>query len=95
MNEAVRRDERHPELRAALRALCADFPPEYFRKIDAEQADDDGGDGLESRVGRDLAADLTRGLPDNGVIEVSLQTIKNRAGLLLVERERDVPCREC
>jgi acyl-CoA dehydrogenase len=27
----------HQELRAALRALCARFPPEYFRKIDAER----------------------------------------------------------
>jgi acyl-CoA dehydrogenase len=27
----------HQELRAALRTLCARFPPEYFRKIDAER----------------------------------------------------------
>jgi len=33
----VSRAERHPELRAALRALCAQFPPEYFRAIDAER----------------------------------------------------------
>ena len=32
------RAERHPEIRAGVRALCADFPPEYFRRIDAERA---------------------------------------------------------
>ena len=29
--------EKHPELRDAVRALCAEFPPEYFRKVDAER----------------------------------------------------------
>jgi acyl-CoA dehydrogenase len=28
----------HPELRAAMRELCAEFPDEYFRRIDAEHA---------------------------------------------------------
>lgn len=27
-------DDRHPEIREAVRALCAQFPPEYHRKID-------------------------------------------------------------
>ncbi|HSH42634.1 MAG TPA: acyl-CoA dehydrogenase family protein, partial [Arenicellales bacterium] len=30
--------EKHQELRDALRDLCAGFPPEYFRELDAEQA---------------------------------------------------------
>jgi acyl-CoA dehydrogenase len=29
--------ERHAELRDGVRALCAEFPPEYFRKVDAER----------------------------------------------------------
>jgi len=29
--------ERHPEIRDAVRALCAQFPDEYFRRIDAER----------------------------------------------------------
>ena len=32
------RAERHPEIRAGVRALCAGFPPEYFRRIDAQRA---------------------------------------------------------
>ncbi len=28
----------HPEIRDAVRALCAQFPDEYFRKVDAERA---------------------------------------------------------
>jgi acyl-CoA dehydrogenase len=32
------RAERHPEIRAGVRALCADFPPEYFRRVDAQRA---------------------------------------------------------
>src|SRR5260221_3572002 len=28
------RTERHPEIREAVRALCADFPDAYFREID-------------------------------------------------------------
>jgi len=28
----------YPEIRDAIRALCADFPDEYFRKVDAERA---------------------------------------------------------
>ncbi len=31
-------DERHVELREALRALCAGFPDAYFRRVDAERA---------------------------------------------------------
>jgi acyl-CoA dehydrogenase len=31
-------NERFPELRDAVRALCADFPDEYHRRIDAERA---------------------------------------------------------
>ena len=31
-------DEAHPEIRAAVRALCAGFPPEYHRKVDAGRA---------------------------------------------------------
>jgi acyl-CoA dehydrogenase len=27
-------DSRHPEIREGVRALCADFPPEYFRQVD-------------------------------------------------------------
>ena len=30
-------DEPHGEIRAAIRALCAQFPDEYFRRIDAER----------------------------------------------------------
>jgi acyl-CoA dehydrogenase len=30
--------ERHAEIRDAVRALCAQFPDEYFRRIDAERA---------------------------------------------------------
>jgi len=33
-----RRDEGHAEIRAGVRALCAEFPPEYFREIDAKRA---------------------------------------------------------
>ena len=28
-------DEIHPEIRAAVRALCREFPDAYFREIDA------------------------------------------------------------
>ncbi|AFK52361.1 acyl-CoA dehydrogenase family protein [Tistrella mobilis] len=31
-------DEAHPEIRAAVRALCAGFPPEYHRRVDAGRA---------------------------------------------------------
>ncbi|WP_372072498.1 acyl-CoA/acyl-ACP dehydrogenase [Tistrella mobilis] len=31
-------DEAHPEIRAAVRALCAGFPPEYHRRVDADRA---------------------------------------------------------
>ena len=31
-------DERHREIREGVRALCAGFPAEYFRKFDAERA---------------------------------------------------------
>ena len=30
-------DERHGEIREGVRALCADFPPAYFREIDARR----------------------------------------------------------
>jgi len=30
-------DERHGEIREGVRALCADFPPAYFREIDAQR----------------------------------------------------------
>ena len=30
--------EHHPDIRDAVRALCAEFPDEYHRKIDAERA---------------------------------------------------------
>jgi acyl-CoA dehydrogenase len=30
-------DERHGEIREGVRALCADFPPAYFRDIDAQR----------------------------------------------------------
>jgi acyl-CoA dehydrogenase len=33
----VNATEDHAELRAGVRALCADFPDEYFRKVDAER----------------------------------------------------------
>ena len=29
--------DRHPEIREAIRALCAQFPDEYFRRVDAER----------------------------------------------------------
>jgi acyl-CoA dehydrogenase len=32
------RPERHPEIREAVRALCAGFPDAYFRKVDEERA---------------------------------------------------------
>ena len=32
------RPERHPEIREAVRALCADFPDAYFREIDDKRA---------------------------------------------------------
>ncbi|WP_372096602.1 acyl-CoA dehydrogenase family protein [Tistrella mobilis] len=31
-------DEAHPDIRAAVRALCAGFPPEYHRRVDADRA---------------------------------------------------------
>jgi acyl-CoA dehydrogenase len=31
-------DHRHADIRAGVRALCASFPPEYHRRIDAERA---------------------------------------------------------
>jgi len=30
-------EERHPEIRTAIRALCAGYPTEYFRRVDAER----------------------------------------------------------
>jgi acyl-CoA dehydrogenase len=30
-------EERHPEIRSAIRALCAEYPDEYFRRADAER----------------------------------------------------------
>jgi acyl-CoA dehydrogenase len=30
-------DERHAEIREGVRALCAEFPPEYFREVDARR----------------------------------------------------------
>jgi acyl-CoA dehydrogenase len=33
----VRSDERHAEIRDGVRALCAGFPPEYFREVDARR----------------------------------------------------------
>src|SRR5882757_3741002 len=30
--------ETYPEIREPIRALCAEFPNEYFRKVDAERA---------------------------------------------------------
>ncbi|HEX7403130.1 MAG TPA: acyl-CoA dehydrogenase family protein, partial [Usitatibacter sp.] len=30
-------DERHAEIREGVRALCADFPPAYFREVDARR----------------------------------------------------------
>ncbi|HET9668370.1 MAG TPA: acyl-CoA dehydrogenase family protein [Casimicrobiaceae bacterium] len=30
-------EERHPEIRSAIRALCVEYPDEYFRRIDAER----------------------------------------------------------
>jgi acyl-CoA dehydrogenase len=33
----VKPSEGHEEIRSGVRALCADFPDEYFRKIDAER----------------------------------------------------------
>jgi len=32
------RPERHPEIREAVRALCADFPDAYFRELDEKRA---------------------------------------------------------
>jgi len=32
------RSERHPEIREAVRALCADFPDAYFRELDEKRA---------------------------------------------------------
>jgi acyl-CoA dehydrogenase len=32
------RSEDHAEIRAGVRALCAGFPPEYFREVDAKRA---------------------------------------------------------
>ncbi len=37
MNQAPR-DSRHPEIRAAVRALCAGFPDAYHREVDAARA---------------------------------------------------------
>jgi len=34
----ARGPERHAEIREGVRALCAEFPPEYFREIDARRA---------------------------------------------------------
>ncbi|HEX7607562.1 MAG TPA: acyl-CoA dehydrogenase family protein [Usitatibacter sp.] len=33
----VASDERHGEIREGVRALCADFPPAYFREVDARR----------------------------------------------------------
>ena len=35
---SMNRQDNHPELRDAVRALCAQFPAEYHRRIDAERA---------------------------------------------------------
>ncbi|HXU65879.1 MAG TPA: acyl-CoA dehydrogenase family protein [Casimicrobiaceae bacterium] len=35
--ERPSRDDAHPDIRDAIRALCAQFPDEYFRRIDAER----------------------------------------------------------
>ena len=32
-----REDDPHAELREGVRALCAAFPPEYFREVDARR----------------------------------------------------------
>jgi len=32
------RDAEHTEIRAGVRALCTEFPPEYFREVDARRA---------------------------------------------------------
>lgn len=37
MTTASMSDELHPEIRDGVRALCAEFPPEYHRKVDAER----------------------------------------------------------
>jgi acyl-CoA dehydrogenase len=34
----LRADERYPDIREGVRALCAQFPPEYFRGVDARRA---------------------------------------------------------
>jgi acyl-CoA dehydrogenase len=34
----LRADERYPDIREGVRALCAQFPPEYFRDVDARRA---------------------------------------------------------
>jgi len=34
---AVERAERYPEIREGVRALCAQFPPAYFREVDARR----------------------------------------------------------
>ena len=31
-------DQRHRDIREGVRALCADFPPKYFREVDANRA---------------------------------------------------------
>jgi acyl-CoA dehydrogenase len=37
MSQRSGADERYPDIRQGVRALCADFPPEYFRDIDARR----------------------------------------------------------
>ena len=32
------RDDIHPEIREGVRALCADYPPDYHRRVDADRA---------------------------------------------------------
>ncbi len=34
----MRADERYPDIREGVRAVCAQFPPEYFRDVDARRA---------------------------------------------------------
>ena len=31
-------DQRYPDIREGVRALCAEFPPAYFREVDARRA---------------------------------------------------------
>ena len=60
----------HQELRAALRELCARFPPEYFRKIDAERGYPD---------------DFVRALVDSGWLAALIPEGYGGSGLGLTE----------